>query len=137
MRCVCVCVCLCLDRGAGREGKAWERLCAWEPDLFCFWFHWGERGSESESEWCHDIVLALFLLHYNLASICGVALGLNALRWDFYILFIGSGTHSHDHNQNTCLIRMADGCGTSLGRGRLGACPGWDDLPRILIPRTT
>lgn len=77
-----MCVCVLGLGNRRREGKTRERLCAWEPDLFCFWFHWGER--ESESEWYHDIVLVLFLmLHYDLASICGVALGLNALLWDF------------------------------------------------------
>lgn len=65
---MCVCV-LGLGRGTGREGKTWERLCAWEPDLFCFWFHWGER--ESESEWYHHIVVVFV---FNAASRLGVYL---------------------------------------------------------------
>lgn len=83
-------VCVLGPEKMRREGKRRERLCAWEPDLLCFWFHWGER--KSESEWYHDIVLVLF---FNVALRLGVYLWgcfgppCTALLWFFFFF----GTH--------------------------------------------
>jgi hypothetical protein len=121
--CVCVCACVLGPGNRRREGKTRERLCAWEPDLFCFWVHWGER--ESESEWYHDIVLVLFLmLHYDLASICGVALGLNALLWDFFHrLRLHWFRHSQSQSQSKLHFQsewLTCVCGTTVQASSVG-----------------